>query len=297
MKNVILQTGEDRRATVRKAVEELGEDFITKCRASEYIFIKVNLIDHERQLACTHVDAVRGVLDVIRTYCKTPVKIGDASHSGTMAGFDNFGYERLLDEYNKVELIDLNDDDFVDGHTVRKDGSENPIRRSKTAVEAQMKICIAPLKVHDDVLLDACVYSWTTGTWIVPSRISVVGRVWARWPWLQEEGQIAHSQSIIELYKQSKCDVAIVDGIIAMEGNGPVEGSMVEMGVVVAGYDPVAVDAVCATLIGLEPLEIGYLQMIAREELGEIDLSKINVPPMLITELAKQFRLPQNFEN
>jgi uncharacterized protein (DUF362 family) len=297
MKNVILQTGLDRREAVRRSVDALGDDFISKCREANYIFIKVNLIDSKRQLACTHVDAVRGLLDIIRTYCKTSVKIGDASHSGTLAAFDHLGYERLLDEYSKVELVDLNDDDFVEGYTIRSDGSKNPIRRSKTATQSQMKICVAPLKIHNEVGLDACVYSWAYGTWIVPSRISASGKVWARWPWLEEEGFAAHNQSITELYKQSACDLAITDGIIAMEGDGPIEGSAVNLGIVAAGFDAVAVDAVCSTLIGIEPFQIRYLNLIARESLGEIELSKINVPPMLMSQLSRQFELPRTLIN
>jgi uncharacterized protein (DUF362 family) len=45
---------------------------------------------------------------------------------------------------------------------------------------------------------------------------------------------------------------SIVDGITAMEGNGPVAGTRREAGVLIAGMDPVAVDAVCATLMGYE---------------------------------------------
>lgn len=292
MINVILQTGENRRQTVRKAVEELGDDFITKCKEAKSIFIKVNLIDYQYELACTHIDAVRGLLDVIQTYCKTPVKIGDASFRGTKAGFEQLGYERLLDQYFNVELIDLNDDNVVDGFTIRRDGSLNPIRRSKTAVESDFTICLAPLKVHNKVRLDSCVYSWTTGTWIVPPRISASGRVWARWPWLEEEGDEAHGKSIANLYKEKKCDVGIVDGIIAMEGDGPVTGSAVEMGVVLAGFDPVAVDAVAGTLIGLDISNIDYLNEIANENIGIIDLSRINVPPMLMAEITKSIKKP-----
>ncbi len=288
MKNVIIQTGENRRELVRKAVDDLGNDFITKCREANYIFIKVNLVDSERQLACTRVDSVRGALDVIRTYCKTPIKIGDASHYGTKAGFDNLGYERLLDEYNNVELVDLNDDEFVPGFTVRRDGSQNEIRRSNIATSAQLKICIAPLKLHDDVKLDSCVYSWSVGTWIVPPRVSVSGRVWAKWPWLDQEGIEAHSASVAELYKQSACDVGIVDGIM-IDRDARNDGDIVKMGVVLAGFDAVAVDAVAGTLIGIDPHAIEYLNIISKEGLGEIDLSKINIPPMLIAQLTNRF--------
>jgi len=51
----------------------------------------------------------------------------------------------------------------------------------------------------------------------------------------------------------------IVDGIIGMEGNGPVQGVPRKSGVLVFGADPVAVDATAARLMGLEPHQIWYL--------------------------------------
>lgn len=277
---------------MRKAVEELGDVFIQKCREADEIFLHVDLIDYQRELACTHVDAIRGLMDVIRTYSKTSVKIGDAAYRGTRVAFEHLGYERLLDEYRQVELVDLNDDEFIEGYVVRKDGSHNTIRRSKTAAQAGFKIALSPLKVHKEVGLSGIIYSWTTGTWMVPSRISATGRVWARWPWLEEEGLHAHHASIMELYRQLPCDVGIVDGMMAMQGDGPVEGTAIEMGLVLAGFDAVAVDAVAATLIGFDPSEIGYLKMCHEQGLGSIEMSQINVPPMQMAELTKKLQRP-----
>src|SRR3989338_11056728 len=99
MINVALETGENRRQTIKKALVGLGEYFVVKCRDAQSIFVHVNLIDHEIQLACTHVDAVRGLLDVIRERANTPIIIGDAGYRGTKAAFRNFGYEHLEREY------------------------------------------------------------------------------------------------------------------------------------------------------------------------------------------------------
>lgn len=297
MIDVKLNTGEDRRIAIRKSIEELGDDFIAKCREAEQIFIKVNLVDHQYQLACTHVDAVRGVLDVVRTYSKTPVIIGDAAYRGAKVAFEYFGYERLLDEYHGVELIDLTDAETVEGEVVRGDGSKNFIRRSKIATQAGIKISIAPLKMHKEVGMSAGVYSWSIGTWIVPPRISATGRVWARWPWFEQEGVEAHHKSVAELYRQASCDVSVVDGMMAMQGDGPVQGSAVRMGVVLAGFDAVAVDAVAVTLMGFDPSEIGYLKICNEERLGSIDMSQINVPPMQMAHLMRELERPFGLES
>ncbi|MDP2632043.1 MAG: DUF362 domain-containing protein [Candidatus Uhrbacteria bacterium] len=296
MIEVSLETGENRRQVVANAVRGLGDAFSDKCRQAETILIKVNLVHHENQLASTHIDAVRGVLDVIRNINKCKVIVADASYHGTKAAFRNFGYNRLLEEFNFVELQDLNDDDFVDGYSVKADGSRNPIRRSKTAVNADLKISLAPMKLHRDTAVSLSVKNWTIGTWVTPPRVSASGMVWARWPWLHEEGAWAHHASIMELYRQVPCDVGIVDGILAMEGDGPSSGEPVQMGVVLAGMDAVAVDAVSATLMSIDPSEVGYLVMCAEAGLGVIDLTRINVPPMMMSEITREFSRPPGFE-
>ena len=54
---------------------------------------------------------------------------------------------------------------------------------------------------------------------------------------------------------------SVVDGIVAMEGNGPVAGTRRETGLLIAGANPVAVDTVCARLMGFDP---GKLPLLAR---------------------------------
>jgi uncharacterized protein (DUF362 family) len=67
---------------------------------------------------------------------------------------------------------------------------------------------------------------------------------------------------------------AIVDGIVAMEGNGPIDGTPVAAGVLVFGDDPVATDTVTATMMGFDPTKIDYLREAARF-LGQGDLDRI----------------------
>lgn len=57
-------------------------------------------------------------------------------------------------------------------------------------------------------------------------------------------------------YSERKKFFSIVDGIVGMEGNGPVSGDRKECGVIIAGFDPVAVDAVGAKIMGFDPLKI-----------------------------------------
>lgn len=289
MTKVEVVQSDDRRRGIRQAVEGLGASFVDKVKHARSILLKVNLVHHENQLASTHIDAVRGVLDVIRAYSRVNVYVGDASYYGTKAAFRNFGYEQLPMEYEHTSLVDLNDDGYVDGYSVRADGSQNLIRRSKLAHDVDLRISLAPMKTHRDAGVSLAVKNWTLGTWLVPPRVGTHGRVWARWPWLNNEGPEGFHGTVASLYQQLPADVAVIDGTVAMEGEGPTRGTPVQMGVLLAGMDPLAVDAVGATLMGFDPQEIRYLVMAAEQDLGTIAMSRIDAPPLLISQLSRQF--------
>src|SRR6202050_3740565 len=80
--------------------------------------------------------------------------------------------------------------------------------------------------------------------------------------------------SILDINAASRPDFAIVDGIIGMEGNGPIQGVSKPAGVLIAGDDPVAVDSTCARIMGLAPEKINHIAHAAML-LGHIDTQKI----------------------
>jgi uncharacterized protein (DUF362 family) len=70
-------------------------------------------------------------------------------------------------------------------------------------------------------------------------------------------------------------DLAVVDGIVGMEGDGPLNGTAKPMGVLVMGCDLVAVDATCCRLMQLDPEKVGYLVMAGRKKLGLLAEARI----------------------
>ena len=81
-------------------------------------------------------------------------------------------------------------------------------------------------------------------------------------------------QAILDVAGAVRPDYAIVDGIVGMEGNGPISGTPIAAGLLVFGDDPVATDVTAATLMGFDPEKIDYLREAGRF-LGQADFSKI----------------------
>jgi uncharacterized protein (DUF362 family) len=80
--------------------------------------------------------------------------------------------------------------------------------------------------------------------------------------------------AILDLNSTVRPDFAIVDGIMGMEGNGPIQGTAKLSGVLILGDDPVAVDATSARVMGLAPERIDYLAK-AGTLLGHVRPDKI----------------------
>ncbi len=82
---------------------------------------------------------------------------------------------------------------------------------------------------------------------------------------------------LVDVFECAPPRLVIMDGIVAMEGDGPAAGDLRGAGLILASNDCVACDAVFANLIGLSPLSIYTTSEAYRRNLGQADLSKIEI--------------------
>lgn len=99
------------------------------------------------------------------------------------------------------------------------------------------------------------------------------------------------AEALVEVFALKVPDLIIVDGVLAMEGNGPASKDLVSLGKVLAGTDPVAVDTVAAYMMGFSE-QPRSIQIAAAKGYGLNDLSKITVHGRL--EVIPGFKLPQS---
>jgi uncharacterized protein (DUF362 family) len=95
-------------------------------------------------------------------------------------------------------------------------------------------------------------------------------------------------QSIVDLAATIKPNLAIVDGIVGMEGDGPIMGRPRPVGFIGIGTDLVAMDATCARVIGLDPAKMAYIS-VAGEFMGNVELGRIEQRAERLDRYQAQF--------
>ena len=107
--------------------------------------------------------------------------------------------------------------------------------------------------------------------------------------------RIGMSECIADINLVMRPKLAVVDAIRAMEGIGPgrAMSRIRRLGLLVLGYDVVAVDAVCCRIAGVEPKEVKHVMLSARHGLGTAKVPEVDVTGVPLDKaIAKDFRLP-----
>ena len=85
-----------------------------------------------------------------------------------------------------------------------------------------------------------------------------------------------------------------MDGIVGMEGNGPIQGTRKKAGVLVMGSDLPAVDATCCRIMGIDPARVEYLKR-AADVLGVTEESRIEQRGEAIASVRTNFQLIKEY--
>jgi len=85
-------------------------------------------------------------------------------------------------------------------------------------------------------------------------------------------------------------DIAVIDGTVGLEGNGPGGTDDVPLGVAAAGADVIATDAVMAKVMGFEPLNLGLYHYMSELGLGVADLVQIDVKGTAVDAVQRSFK-------
>lgn len=108
-----------------------------------------------------------------------------------------------------------------------------------------------------------------------------------------QKGHAYLSRMLLDLYTLIHPALSIVDGIVSMEGKGPGFGKPRKLGLIIAGADAVAVDAVIAEILGASPEQYVAWKLALDEHYGTARINDIDVLGELINEIRiDDFQFP-----
>lgn len=233
------------------------------------VLLKPNLVEFDRTTSInTDASVVAAAYEAFRQLGAADVRIGE----GPGHRRDTFDLVRQAG-YPADLFTDLNRDDVT---AVSGFADEGSIYLPNTALEADLIVSLPKMKTHH----------WAGVTLSMKNLFGLVPGVVYGWP-KNRLHYIGISRSILELNRIFRNTFAIVDGIVGMEGNGPIQGTPKAAGVLVMGADLRAVDATCCRIMEIDPLKVEYLRQATA--LGHLQEQSIEQRGESIKVMAKRF--------
>ena len=268
----------DLTAIIRAGLVELGLG--ASWVRNRSILLKPNLVEPSLQAPQinTHPAVVRAVADVFRSWDAREVFVaeGQGHCRDTAYVLEQSGLGSVLDEA-RLEFVDLNHDDVFSVPNRAGWTKLGSLHLPTSLKRADLVVSLPKLKTHH----------WVGVTLAMKNLFGVMPGIAYGWP-KNVLHQMGIEASILDINAAVRPSLAIVDGIVGMEGDGPLMGSPVALGVLVMGTNLPAVDASASRLMGVDPATIAYLAATSGW-LGPIAERHIRQRGESIASLARRF--------
>ena len=296
---VALMQGNDRRKNVYDALMAVDGDLQPKLKTRKYVVIKPNFVNTVNQLAASHADAMRGILDYLSERFKGPVVIAESSAGNTQQGYENFRFTALPAEYRQkqVQLIDLNAEaKFERIAVLDKDLHIAPMRLAARLLDPEaFVISSAMLKTHNTAIASLSIKNMVLG-----APLHQAPNETPRWNEKRKFHvglRMTHYNMLLTAQRLAPSwGASVIDGYEGMEGNGPNSGTPVPSRVAVASSDFVAADRIGAECMGIDPEWMGYVMYCGELQLGQFDENKIDLIGAKVAEVKKAYRMHPDIE-
>jgi uncharacterized protein (DUF362 family) len=246
------------------------------------ILLKPNLVETSRGAPHinTHPLVLRGAIEAFLRLGAEKVMVaeGPGHRRDTLAVYEESGLADVLTE-DRIAFHDLN---YITGYTTHNLGRQSSMQTltfPSLFKEVDWIVSVAKMKTHH----------WAGATLSMKNLFGVMPGMYYGWP----KNVLHHAgieNSILDINATLKPHFAIVDGIVGMEGDGPIMGTPKKAGVLVMGRNLAAVDATCCRIMGIDPDKISYLSR-ADNWLGPISKGAIEQRGETIEAVRTKFVL------
>ena len=265
---------------ITRGIRELGISSVEL--KGKRILLKPNLV--ETALGAPHINThplvLRGAIEAFLRLGASTVMVaeGPGHRRDTLAVYEESGLADVLTE-DRIPFHDLN---YITGYELPSVGRQSSMRTltfPSLFKEVDWIVSVAKMKTHH----------WPGATLSMKNLFGVMPGIYYGWP-----KNVLHTagiqSSILDINATLKPHFAIVDGIVGMEGDGPIMGDPKRVGVIVMGRNLAAVDATCCRIMGIDPYKVRYLEQ-ADNWLGPISEGAIEQHGETIASVRTNFNL------
>jgi uncharacterized protein (DUF362 family) len=246
------------------------------------VLLKPNLVEPHSDFAHINTNplVVRAAAEAFLGLgaAKVVVAEGAGHRRDSLLILEESGLADVLYE-DKIPFIDLNTGPLIKVKNLSRVSKLGELFLPKELVHADFVVSLAKMKTHH----------WAGVTLSMKNMFGVMPGIVYGWP-----KNVLHwsgiTESILDINASVKPQFAIIDGIVGMEGDGPIMGTPVQGNVLVMGRNLPAVDATSARIMGINPQKISYLKR-ASGRLGAIRESNIEQRGESIVSVRKDFQL------
>jgi uncharacterized protein (DUF362 family) len=265
---------------IQQGLLELG---ITEDRIKgKRILLKPNVVEtHPGKVHInTHPLVIRGAAEAFLAMGAAAVTVaeGPGHCSDTLLLLEESGLSQVLVE-DRIQFIDLN---YEPAFSVPNSGGYSFLKKLMfpyALKKTDWIVSMPKMKTHH----------WAGVTLSMKNMFGILPGSYYGWPKNVLHAAGIH-RSILDIYATLKPQLAIVDGVIGMEGDGPIMGTPKYAGVLVIGENFPAVDATCARIMKIDPTKIPYLKE-SEGWLGPIRNRHIHQRGELIDTVKTEFQL------
>jgi uncharacterized protein (DUF362 family) len=271
---------------VKSAIDHLGgiKKFI---KPGETVLLKPNFVAPRPPPVTTDIRVIKAVALQVKEAGAIPI-IGESSSAmthwwregmSTKNAMDFLGVYDMAEEIG-VKAVTLEEEGFV--KTKIPDG----------IVMSEAELSVLALKVDKIIPLPVLKTSMEGGglTCCIKVLHALTNPFTDRLRWHRSDTW----QKLVDIWKvvRNKVTLSVVDGILGMEGDGPIHGTPVEMNTIFAGDDPVATEAIAAQAVGYKypQYETALVALAYSQGLGEGDPEKIETFGASVDEVKKRFK-------
>jgi len=254
----LVKTSQSYQGTV-EVLRPLKADLVKRLKNLDQVVIKINFVTTERELATTPFLAVKGFIDFIKPFFQGKIIIAEeASLGNTKEGFERYGFARLAQDDPQVEVFDSQEDE---AETVTIDYPHGKIKLplAKIYTHSSFIASITRAKTHDTVVVTLSIKNLLVG--------AIQGGLSARLK-IHQGKDIHWIMTGIAHYTYPH--LAIIDGVIGMEGNGPSNGNPIQSNWLLASLDSLSADSLATYLMGFDIKDVGYLNLLRKEKFGQL---------------------------